>query len=175
MYDTSGDRDNGLSKGQVLHAYAENAHSYIRAIPGAIDAKASILLTLLGGSLIYAFDNKLSAFKILPLSIQQLAAAPFAYAYIITSLLSLIFCVLTLRPIGRGDKLNLFSIIAFASRPSAEKLLQEIDACSAQQLIEAQLRHCYELSKLCGQKSRWFNLALCFAMLALISFFLSQI
>jgi hypothetical protein len=174
MYDQTGDDEQARAKINALFTYTENAHAYMRAIPAALDAKASILLTLLGGSLIYAFDNKLKDFQLLPLSLHQLELYSPLYVYLGASLLSLGFCVFALNPFGGGEKRSLFSIVSFASRQNADKVVSEVNAYSPQQLIDAQLRHCYELSTLCRQKSLWFRLALYSAILALISFFISQ-
>lgn len=156
-----------------LRRYSEAVHSYMRALPPALDVKVSIFSTAMTGALIFALKS---------FSDRRVAGppnAPFACVdmLLIFGIAALVIGVglsfLSMRPRMTGAADGLFSVVGFAAQSSGQTMFDELKRRTSEQLIEQQLMHCHELALITRAKAKWFQSASIFGWIGVASVSLS--
>lgn len=158
------------AKWHATQKYIEMAHSTIRALPAAFDAKAIFFASAVAAALLYQANCFTRSF----FDVAAMQQAPWphvlVYAYVVVSMISLASAFGVIMARTRGDRSSLFSFVSFASRPSERQVITDIKAYTPERMTEAALRHCYELSRLCAGKALFLRLATVTALIAFILF-----
>jgi hypothetical protein len=147
-----------------LREYAESVHSYARAIPSAIDTKVAVFAAALVGTLIFGLDQ----------FADREPDAKVDREYWFLAVGSIMIVVALALSIGsllarmKGSTHYLFSVVALAARSDADSVVGELKNLSPEQLIENQLRHCYELAQISVVKTRLFNAAAYVGLIGLV-------
>ena len=153
---------------ESLRKYSEAVHTYMRALPPALDVKISIFSTAMTGALIFALkifsDRRAAGLPNAPFSPNDI----FLMFGIAALVIGIGLSFLSMRPRMSGAAQGLFSVVGFAARPDGKSLFDELKQKTWEQLIEQQLLHCHELALIAKAKAQWFQSAYIFGWIGVV-------
>lgn len=132
-------------------AFAEFHEGYVRDYIGLADAKAGLAFALASGVLAYFLGND---------QIRALLATPTcSFAFVICLLstvlltVSAVFSFLVIAPrLSSPSNEGIVFFGAVAGRRNAIEYISDVAGFSSRDIIEARLKHCFDISRVCSQK-----------------------
>jgi hypothetical protein len=139
-------------------AFAEFHEGYVRHYVGLADAKATLLFGLLGALIAYLFGRE--AFHELVFAAPRDWRSAFAITSAVLLALGAWFAALVIAPRlwTTGEAIVFFAGVAEHSSGSA--YAAKIRASDEEDLLEARLRHCYDVSRVCTRKYNLLRIAI---------------